>query len=197
MNSQLYLMRHGLPEGGKKLRGKTDDALSAEGMLQMQNSVSELDIDIVLASPLKRCATFAFAFSQSNNIQFISDERLVEIDFGDWDGKQYSELFEHSNSATERYLSDPWNNTIPNGETLNDFSTRINAALNDILTKHKGKKILIVTHGGVIRQVIANVLNIKKPNASCQQNIKINYANIVKFSVFTESTNTHFINLEL
>jgi len=197
MNSQLYLMRHGLPQGGQKLRGKTDDALSEEGMLQMQNSASELDVDIVLSSPLKRCAKFAVEFSQSNNIQFISDERLAEIDFGDWDGKPYSELFAHSNSLAEQYLSDPWNNTIPNGETLNDFSNRVNTVLNDILTVHKGKRILIVTHGGVIRQVIAHVLNINKPNASCQQKIKINYATIVKFSVFTESTNTHFFNLEL
>ena len=190
-------MRHGLPEGGQKLRGQTDDLLSPEGRSQMQTSVSELDVDIVISSPLKRCATFAVEFSKDNNIQCITDDNLQEIDFGDWDGKQYSELFSSSNSEAERYLSDPWNNSIPNGETLYDFPNRVTTVLNDILTSHKGKKVLIVTHGGVIRQVIAQVLNIKKPNANCQQKIKINYASIVKFSVFTDMTNTHYINLEL
>ncbi len=190
-------MRHGLPEGGQKLRGKTDDPLSSEGRSQMQKSASELDVDIVFSSPLKRCAEFALEFSQSKKIQFISDDKIAEIDFGDWDGKPYSELFKHRNSQAEQYLSDPWNNSIPNGESLKDFSNRVNTALIDILSKHKGKNILIVTHSGVIRQMIANILNIKSPNANCQQNIKINYASTVKFSIFTDIKNTHFINLEL
>ena len=44
-------MRHGLPEGSQKLRGKTDDPLRSEGKLQMQKSANELDVDIVFSSP--------------------------------------------------------------------------------------------------------------------------------------------------
>jgi len=197
MNSQLYLMRHGLPVGGRKLRGKTDDQISSQGMLQMLNATSNLNVDLVLSSPLKRCISFAIEFSEKNNIQCLADNRLEEIDFGDWDGILYSELFKESNSAAEQYLADPWHLNIPNGESLTDFSNRIKLVLNDILNEHKGKNILIVTHGGVIRQIIAHVLNIENPNASCQQNIKIDYASLVKFSIFTDETNTHFINFEL
>jgi alpha-ribazole phosphatase len=190
-------MRHGLPVGGKKLRGKTDDEISATGIAQMYQNTDGLEVDIVLSSPLKRCSTFALAFSEKQNIKCIFDKKLEEIDFGDWDGVAYSELFNDNNSEAEQYLADPWHQTIPNGEPLNAFYKRIKDVINDILNEHKGKNILIITHAGVIRQVIADVLNIEKPNASCQQNIKINYASLVNFSVFTDDTNSHFFSFQL
>jgi len=190
-------MRHGLPLGGKTLRGKTDDEISAQGLLDMQHSVQNLAVDMVISSPLKRCHTFAKQFSKQNNLACITDDRLAEIDFGDWDGKALSELFDEPNSITEKYLADPWHILIPNGETLEKFSERIKLAINDMLDKYQGKSILVVTHAGVIRQTIANVLNIQKPNASCQQNVKIDYAAIVKFCAYTDKTNNHFINLAL
>ncbi|BAX55098.1 bifunctional RNase H/acid phosphatase [Photobacterium damselae subsp. piscicida] len=64
--TRVDFLRHGLPEGDKCLRGHTDFALTEVGFAQMEHAASSLkELDVIVTSPLQRCATFAHQLRSS------------------------------------------------------------------------------------------------------------------------------------
>ena len=87
MLKQIDLLRHGEPVGGRRYRGLIDDPLSDKGWAEMRAAVQGRDEwDAIVHSPLSRCADFAAELSTDLGIPKISDDRLVEIGFGVWEG---------------------------------------------------------------------------------------------------------------
>ena len=169
------IIRHGEPVGGKKYRGQIDDPLSEKGWTQMRESVGEhKPWDIIITSPLIRCAAFAEELSNRHNIDVEVEDRVKEIGWGDWEGKTPAELNAEDPQTVARALSDPMNHRPSNAENINDFFQRVNQAWEHVTEKHKGKHLLIVAHAGVIRAVLTGILNttaenmfrIHVPNAS-------------------------------
>ncbi|OBT07872.1 hypothetical protein A9264_05225 [Vibrio sp. UCD-FRSSP16_10] len=230
-------MRHGQCEGGNFLRGKTDVELSQLGLANMRNSIKPIDImpylpkALLVSSPLKRCQCFAkqllselsvdstAAFIQNQNIkqphsvdllavQLMSE--MAEIDFGDWDGLSFDDLYKQFGDSIDRYWQDPWQYTPPNAETMAEFELRVASGFNTIcqqlrllanspepnenspeldelspeLEKNTSEPMaLIVTHGGVIRAIIALVLGLERCKG-IYDTLAIDYAAIVSISIF-------------
>ena len=169
------IIRHGEPVGGKKYRGQIDDPLSEKGWKQMREAVSDNNPwDIIVSSPLIRCAAFAEELAQRHQIAIEYDERVKEIGWGDWEGKTPAEINAADPLAVARALAEPNKHRPANAESVRDFRQRISEAWQDITTTHSDKHILIVAHAGVIRAVLTNILNtpienmfrIHVPNAS-------------------------------
>lgn len=169
------IIRHGEPIGGKKYRGQQDDPLSEKGWTQMRESIGEhKPWDIIISSPLVRCAAFAEEMSQRHQISVEIEERVKEIGWGDWEGKTPAELNAQDPLAVARATSDPLNHRPSNAESVHDFHRRITDAWQHITERHREKHILVVAHAGVIRAILTNVLNtpaenmfrIHVPNAS-------------------------------
>lgn len=153
------LLRHGTPEGGARYRGHLDDPLSPEGWRQMRAAVgSSVPWQRVVSSPLIRCAAFAGEFAAGHALPLRLDEGFKEISFGDWEGRRIAEVFETEAAAVSRYWQDPVAHTPPGAEPLRDFSRRVIAAWDRSLAAHSGEHLLLVTHGGVIRAILAHVL---------------------------------------
>ena len=160
----IDLLRHGEVEGKKSFRGHTDEPLTQTGWQQMSSSLDNYNAEIVIYSPLKRCAEFAEKWAYQNNIKKEVMEEFMEMNFGDWDGLTAEEV----ELTYKKELCEFWNNPVkhtpPNGETLIEFQQRIVKALNTLIEDHKkedkDKKLLLITHGGVIRIIIAHVLSI-------------------------------------
>ncbi|MGR6780811.1 histidine phosphatase family protein [Moritella viscosa] len=91
-------------------------------------------------------------------------------------------------------LSTPANNTPPNGESLADFSQRVEVALLNVLQEYQGKRIALFVHSGVIRTLIAWCLKIDYLHGVQFQRIKIEYASISHISVFAHE-GEHFPQL--
>ncbi len=106
------------------------------------------DYDAVFSSPLNRCKLLAEQIS--GNV--IVDDRLKELNFGDWEGVKWGEI---NRNELNHWMKNYVEVAPPNGESLRDIVSRLSGFISDL----KGySKILIVTHAGIIRSAM-NLLN--------------------------------------
>ena len=149
MLTTIYLIRHSKNERiedsvGNTLQEKNENAkLLEEGHAIVKNICinNELkNIDVIYSSNYKRAYETAEYIAKENNLNIIVDKRLGERKFGisSWDEKPKD--FEI------RQFSDK-NFKTPNGECIKEVQKRMFDALNDILNNHKGKRIVILSHG--------------------------------------------------
>lgn len=181
----IDILRHGQPEGGDIFRGSTDVVLTPLGWQQMQISVDKLKVpwEKVVSSPLKRCADFSQKLNDEKSIPVDVNNEFREIHFGDWDGKLVSEISQ-TDEAFMRLWKDPDNFCAPNGENFQDFSRRVNTAWNELHQSHIGQHILLVTHGGVIRALLSELLNM--PRASMNK-FDVPYASLSRVKIYQSS----------
>jgi alpha-ribazole phosphatase/probable phosphoglycerate mutase len=161
MVTTIDLIRHGEPVGGARFRGHTDDPLSATGWAQMRAAVQgESPWQVVVSSPLLRCAEFAAEFAARAGVPLETETGFKEIGFGEWEGRTSEELMQEDPDCLDRLWRDPAGYTPPGGEGLETFTTRVTASWNDTLARHAGKHILLVAHGGVNRVILCHALQI-------------------------------------
>lgn len=156
----IDLIRHGEPVGGKKYRGHLDDPLSDKGWSQMRRAVEgHSPWDAIVSSSLSRCADFANELAQQHGIPVTLDNRLMELGFGEWEGKTAKQLMEQDPDSLTRFWSDPINNIPPGAETLAHFRERVITGWQEAIAQHQGQHILMVGHAGMMRMIIREVLD--------------------------------------
>jgi alpha-ribazole phosphatase len=156
MTLHLDLLRHGETELGGGLRGSLDDALTDAGWQQMRAAVVEAGPwDRIVASPLQRCARFAEELSARLSLPLQLDVDLQELHFGDWEGIGTAQLMETDAEGLGRFWENPYTFTPPNGEPVLAFSERVLGAVRRIQNAHDGERILLISHGGVMRLLLA------------------------------------------
>lgn len=154
------LLRHGEPVGGRKYRGQTDDPLSEEGWRQMREAVGDhRPWDVIVSSPLSRCAAFAGELSARHGLPLELEPRFMELGFGEWEGRTASELLARDPLLLARFWQDPLRHRPPGGEPLDCFRDRVMAAFGELHGRHAGRHVLIVCHAGVIRLLVSQALD--------------------------------------
>jgi alpha-ribazole phosphatase len=157
--TEIELLRHGEPVGGRRYRGQLDDALSEKGWQQMWHAVGDrADWQQIVTSPLQRCCAFAIALGERHGLPVKVDARFAEVGFGSWEGRTRQELEAEVPGQVARFLQDPVGNRPLGAELLDDFTARVQAGLGDIVQAYAGQRVLLVAHAGVIRSVMAHVL---------------------------------------
>jgi len=156
----IDLIRHGEPVGGSgRYRGKIDDPLSEKGWRQMREAVADhCPWQSIVSSPLSRCAAFAEELGQRYNLPVSFDDRLMEIGFGEWEGRTKNEISAQDPQALQNFYNDPIGFCPPGAEALVDFEKRITAAWQALLQDYAGQHVLLVVHAGVIRMLVRHVL---------------------------------------
>ena len=143
---EIYLVRHIEPAIEKGIcYGQLDVAIPDDYHMKHQHIKNELpdDFDAIFSSPLLRCKQLAERIS--NNV--IYDNRLMEVNFGDWEGKKWDEINQLDlNTWMNNYITA----APPNGESLTDVLNRFSDFIAEIKTKYHNK-VLIVAHAGIIR----------------------------------------------
>ncbi|TFI58256.1 histidine phosphatase family protein [Sphingomonas parva] len=167
MTATIFLIRHAAHvELGRVLSGRRRDvALSREGLDQAQIVGDLLGVEplaAVYASPRERAYYTARAIAEPHELKVVVDDRLDELDFGDWTGRGFSEL-EGDPLWTE------WNERRgsarpPNGEGMAEAVDRVTAALAELAVEHEGATIACVSHCDIIRGVIAHYLGLPLEN---------------------------------
>lgn len=147
----MQLMRHGTT-GQPSYRGQIDDPLSALGWQQSRAATAGGEWDLVVSSTMLRCAGFAQAFCDERGIPLRFDARLVEYHFGDWQGRTIADLEREEAAHLAAYRADPQRHPPPRGEDFDTFGLRIAAAL-DTIAAMPARRVLVITHGAVIRWV--------------------------------------------
>ncbi|MGF1616102.1 MAG: histidine phosphatase family protein [Gammaproteobacteria bacterium] len=170
----IDLLRHGEVEGGVRFRGSTDDPLSRQGWQQMERVVGSTVWHGIISSPLRRCADFAQAFAEQRGVPLHLEGRLREVHFGLWEGRTAAALMQAEPEALARFWQAPYAYPPPGAESLPRFERRVLDAWNDIIRGRAGRRVLVITHGGVIRVILRRVrglspdhlLGIDVPHAS-------------------------------
>ena len=180
------LLRHGKVNGEPALYGHTDIALSAQGYSDLQNAIekihAQLTVDCIITSPLIRCATLAQEFSTQHKIPLQLESQLKEMHFGTWDGVP----FDHTNNTWQQlevFWNSPFLTHPPEGETLAFFAQRVIQAWEILIQKNSGQHHLIVCHGGVIRIILAHILQIDWRNANLFKQLHIDYASTTRIEI--------------
>ncbi len=159
---RLDLLRHGETLGGSRFRGRLDDPLTERGWEQMWAAVGPgegvREWDGIVTSPLARCADFARALSRRQDIPLSLDPRLAELDFGDWEGQTPADLMATDAEALGRFWADPVAHPPPSGEPLLAFQARVLTAWDELLRQDRDDRTLVISHGGVIRVILCQVL---------------------------------------
>ena len=177
--TRIDLLRHGEVEGGERYRGSTDDALSARGWEQMRAAVGDACAwECIISSPLKRCAEFAVELAERHALPLEFDARLQEIHFGAWEGKTAAELLVSHPEHLTRFWNDPVNNPPPEAENLLNFETRVLSAWHEHSAPTSGKRVLIITHGGVIRTIVGHMQGLAWPD---RLRIEVPHASVVHY----------------
>ncbi len=183
----IDLLRHGEAEGGAIYRGVTDSALTSKGQQQMRASVAQSNQkkwDAIYCSPLQRCEHFSQTLSQQLGIPLTADERLQEIDFGAWDGLGIEQVMEQYPERSEAFWSDPQQNPPPQGESTDQLQARVFQCLEQLLqlaiSGGQDQHLLLVTHGGVIRSVVAGILDIPPKRWS---SLSLDHASITRIQL--------------
>jgi len=157
------LLRHGaVAAKGWAFRGRTDIPLSEKGWQQMRSVGKALNgerFDQVGTSPLQRCRDFASELSAQQDSDLITLDAMREMDFGDWENKCFEELEDQYGKLLSCFWKSPVGICPPNGEPFDDFAKRVIAGWQTWLDTAGGERRLLVAHGGVIRVLLARLLD--------------------------------------
>jgi probable phosphoglycerate mutase len=137
----------------KRLQGRTDIALSPEGIAAAQSWRPDPAWVAyrVLASPLQRAQQTARLLFPDRAI--VLDPRLMEMDFGDWEGKTLAELRAAPGAKAEERERLGLDFSAPGGETPRQVQTRLKPLLAEIAAA--GESTIIVTHKAVLRALLS------------------------------------------
>lgn len=158
--TKIFLVRHGQDEDNAKdiLNGRRDTSLTELGRQQAKTVAEKLkddDIEIIYSSPLKRAYETARIIASELGIdEVISDEHLIERDFGILTGKLLSDISKYSSKTlqTEGVLY------FLEVEGAEDFPTlyqRGKKIIEEIVERHPNKNIVVVTHGDIGKMIRA------------------------------------------
>ncbi len=155
------LLRHGALKGGVKYRGRIEEDLTAEGRTQMNQVWENIHshIDLIITSPLSRCALPAQYWANKNAIPCIIEPRIAEMHYGAWEGLSHDEIEEQFPNMLTQWRKDPTGMRPPSGESPEELQIRIADFWQDACHNYREKHALIVGHSGSTRMLIAHILN--------------------------------------
>lgn len=177
--SDIYLLRHGQCLGGDIFRGSTDVALTDRGQESMHLRLAVLPDtawDLIVCSPLIRCQHFAQTLAKEQGIPLRIEPDLREMHFGDWEARLIAEVWENDALALSQWRDDPSCFTPSGGEVFAAFSHRVETALARLAGDYHGKRMLVVSHGGVLRLLLSRALGLP---ATAIRELHVPYAGLI------------------
>lgn len=169
MATEIILARHGetLWNQESRFQGFADIKLSSSGKKQAQrlaDRFADKELDIIYASDLKRAVMTAKRVAEYHEVEINQLPALREADFGDWEGMTFDQIKKQNEEKLNAWLEDPVEVKTPGGEKFEEVQIRASEALEQIKEEHEEEKILVVAHGGTIRALLANLLEMPLNN---------------------------------
>jgi len=167
MSATILLIRHAQHvEFGRVLSGRRRDvALSAEGLEQaaiLGDLLGTAPIAAVYSSPRERAWYTAREIAEPHELKVVSEDRLDEVDFGEWTGCSFAELEGEplwSQWNEQRATARP-----PAGESMAEAIVRAYAFLKEAAADHHGETVVALSHCDIIRGIIAQCLGLSLDN---------------------------------
>ena len=153
--TELILVRHGETEWNaeRRIQGHLDIPLNSTGLVQAEavgNRIGDVDIDVLVSSDLRRAMQTVAPISARRELPVVSEARLRERNLGVLQGKTVEEAQQLVPEAFKVFRSRAEDTALAEGESLSAFAGRAIEALTALTQQHRGKRIVAVTHGGVL-----------------------------------------------
>ncbi len=159
---EIILLRHAHSSANLKgiLAGRDNTvSLSERGRVEAQevaHALASYSFDAIFTSPLKRCLETLDPYLKASGGKAVKSEALLEMEYGEWSGKSLARLSKQKMWSVIQ--SRPSTVRFPSGESFLEMSMRANHGVMDMA---QGKKrILIVSHGDVIKSIVAHHLGL-------------------------------------
>ncbi|WP_283680497.1 histidine phosphatase family protein [Lentilactobacillus sp. Marseille-Q4993] len=157
----FYFVRHGQTNANAK--GLKQGVINTEitylnevGKAQAESLHKVFDIsfaDRIIASPLKRTIDTANTLNQTANLPVTTDDRLLEISYGGWDGQSNKELQQKYPDVFDANINDvlPSYAKLAHGETFSSVIKRVENFMEEMATEYPDEQIIVVSHGFTIK----------------------------------------------
>lgn len=158
--TRLVIWRHGETDWNRasRFQGRTDIAMNGRGFGQARQAapaLAALKPTALYSSPLRRAYATAVELAALTNLEIVVDERLTEVNVGDWAGRTVDEVHAEFPEVVAAMKARRDFRRSSTGETSAECAQRLGAALRDIGAAHPGETVVVVTHGLAIRLGIA------------------------------------------
>ncbi|MFL0267287.1 alpha-ribazole phosphatase [Candidatus Clostridium radicumherbarum] len=158
----IYLLRHGETEENKNrfYYGKLDVSLNDKGKtqaLKAREFLEEVNFNKVYTSERLRTKETASLVARKGLNKFVADKRINEMDFGEFEGKDYKEIQKLYPKEYESWSRDWKEFSPPGGESYLEVYNRVKEFMEELL-REQSENVLVVTHGGIIRTILCYVL---------------------------------------
>ncbi|WP_442587912.1 alpha-ribazole phosphatase [Pedobacter sp. AW31-3R] len=181
---EVYLIRHTTPDIPKGLiYGRLDVPLAHSFQKEKELVLLQVppSLDAVYSSPSSRCMELSAGIAAtciSANAGYATEEGFYEMNFGDWEGKTWDTI---DREASEIWMNDFVHLSPPKGESMLGMQKRVIQSWERIINGDD-QKIAIVTHGGVIRIILAHYQGISLKNAF---DIQVGFGQVFKLQPST------------
>ncbi|MBM4206673.1 MAG: alpha-ribazole phosphatase [Gammaproteobacteria bacterium] len=155
----IYLIRHTRTDTEHGLCYGQSDVPLAESfpdeVKKLKAKLPQLPSDcLIISSPLGRCMQLARTFSGPLSV----DQRLQEINFGAWENQRFDDI--------DPVLLQQWTENFvilppPNGESFGNLYQRVSEFWLELVANKLVRQVVVITHAGVIRALLAHVLELK------------------------------------
>lgn len=162
MVTTVYLIRHCQSMGNieHRFQGRYDAAVSPEGEKQLELlglRFRNKPIDAIYTSPLTRAKRTAQAIARYHDLEIREEPGFIEIDCGEMENLLLTEVAKQFPVVAGHWDASPDLCCFPGGETMAQVYRRSNDALDRIIAENAGKRVVVTTHGGVLRNLYARV----------------------------------------
>jgi broad specificity phosphatase PhoE len=177
-STRIVLIRHAHTAAvGQRLVGRLPGVcLSDVGREQLpwlRDTVARWHPEAVYTSPLQRARETADAIASSGALPVRADDRLTEMDFGEWTGRAFVDL--DALPQWQQFNTRRSEAQVPGGESARQMQERVVAALDAIVSAHHGRTIAAVSHADVIR---AAILHYVGASLDCVHRVTIDPASV-------------------
>lgn len=158
--TRFYVIRHCEAVGNKEkiFQGTFDGEVSELGKKQLEYLSLRMrnePIDLIFSSSRKRAFATAQAVNAYHHLPITIDDRIMEINAGDWEGKHFADFPKLFPKEMDLWDHDPANFEAPNGEKMRDVYARMVKFVQEKTLENPEKNIVLASHGCAIRNLLA------------------------------------------
>ena len=159
------LVRHGETQWNaeRRIQGQSDSPLTAKGeqqAMQVATRAKELGITHIISSDLGRTRRTAEIIAQACGCDIIFDCRLRELNMGVLEKRHIDSLTEEEENWRRQLVNGTVDGRIPEGESMQELSDRVNAALESCRDLPQGSRPLLVSHGIALGCLVSTILGL-------------------------------------
>jgi alpha-ribazole phosphatase len=188
----LYLVRHTTPDIAPGICYGQSDIEVAESYAHelevVRSKLAAVDAVAIYSSPLKRCSQLAKAIASLTTGEVQHDPRLMELHFGDWELLAWNDI---PRGLVDVWADDHVMQAPPSGESFHALSLRARDFFEEVSANHVGQNLVVLTHAGVIRALLAHALNMKLADSF---RLQIDYGSITQITVENGITRVAYVN---